>query len=488
MRQVGRNMTGLNRRGSAAWVAITVSVSVLVTSAAMSEPAVGIAGVAVVGALIAFALAPRGTAVVFVLLAAFAGSLAQITQVQVLDYLDEVAIIGLVACGIFAVARYGWRFRWPPGMSWLFAFLLIATWSAFVHGVSPELVLQGLFLAGRGMLVYWAVSQFRLSRADVRLVIRLLGAVAGVVLVTAVINFLVPSMWNSLFHRSVSYRGSIPSLIGPLTHPLAFGTFSVTLGVVAAAYVLFRSRSRVPLIFFVGFVTTTVLTLRRSSIAALLLVTGYLAVRRNSAWWVVIALGSTVAGLMLVDELVGLFEWTWSAYDLAQNQAARTVLTVGSFDVANRYFPLGAGLSRFGSYLAGVNYSPLYVELGYTNVWGLSEQTGNATFLYDTMWPAIIGEGGWLGFAFFVAGMIVIWRRALRPTGDPEFGWLVYAGQGVFLATLIASSAVPVFYTTPFLVVFFAMMGLSFALQDIDEQAFFGAQISAHRAPRISAR
>ena len=39
--------------------------------------------------------------------------------------------------------------------------------------------------------------------------------------------------------------------------------------------------------------------------------------------------------------------------------------------VAAEHFPLGAGFARFGSYEAGVHYSPEYVKLGYTRVYGL---------------------------------------------------------------------------------------------------------------------
>lgn len=57
-------------------------------------------------------------------------------------------------------------------------------------------------------------------------------------------------------------------------------------------------------------------------------------------------------------------------------------------------FPVGYGFSLFGSTTAAINYSPVYSQLGWNDVW---EMRKGSPFLIDAFYPAVIGETGLIG-------------------------------------------------------------------------------------------
>ncbi|MBY6018276.1 hypothetical protein KUW04_10870 [Halomonas denitrificans] len=77
----------------------------------------------------------------------------------------------------------------------------------------------------------------------------------------------------------------------------------------------------------------------------------------------------------------------------------RSVLLITSVDIANENFPLGSGLSTFGSPSAKIFYSPLYIEYGFNEIYGLNEH--EPKFLNDNFWPTIIAQSGYLGFILY---------------------------------------------------------------------------------------
>lgn len=80
--------------------------------------------------------------------------------------------------------------------------------------------------------------------------------------------------------------------------------------------------------------------------------------------------------------------------------APRYLFFLHGAELANRFFPLGAGFSTFGSDQAARLYSPLYYEFGFSYLFGLNPEDGS--FLSDTFWPMAIGQFGWIAFALLV--------------------------------------------------------------------------------------
>jgi len=87
------------------------------------------------------------------------------------------------------------------------------------------------------------------------------------------------------------------------------------------------------------------------------------------------------------------------------NNSARMVLLVSSFNIANSYYPLGSGFATFGGQQAKINYSPLYYKYGLNNVYGLSEKNGD--FLNDDYIAMILAQTGYFGLLLY---FIIIYR------------------------------------------------------------------------------
>lgn len=84
---------------------------------------------------------------------------------------------------------------------------------------------------------------------------------------------------------------------------------------------------------------------------------------------------------------------------------SRPMLFKTAFNVANDYFPIGAGWGTFCSYVSYVNYSKIYY------LYGLSDHrelgVGTRLYLMDAYWPEVMAETGWLGFGVIVA--VYVW-------------------------------------------------------------------------------
>lgn len=96
-------------------------------------------------------------------------------------------------------------------------------------------------------------------------------------------------------------------------------------------------------------------------------------------------------------------------------ESARALLTQYGSLTTWLYFPLGSGFATFGSAVTGnaLDYSPLYYQYGFNNVWGLSPS--GTHFISDTFWPVLTAQLGMLGAVCYTASIIggiwLLYRR-----------------------------------------------------------------------------
>lgn len=121
-------------------------------------------------------------------------------------------------------------------------------------------------------------------------------------------------------------------------------------------------------------------------------------------------------------------------------KSARAVLYMYAPEVFKQYFPLGSGLASYATYFSAVYYSPLYDELGISDVWGISRNMYN--FVADTFFPSLaqIGMVGVFLYFWFWANRLlsVIWSHSMM---NYKMGWIV------ILYFFIDSVAAPGFVT-----------------------------------------
>lgn len=120
--------------------------------------------------------------------------------------------------------------------------------------------------------------------------------------------------------------------------------------------------------------------------------------------------------LTIVGILAILLGWNEISGYLLDDTQARSITYIYSFVTANRYFPLGSGFGTYGGYSAAYNYSNLYISYGFNNVWGLSQYnlTDGNCFLFDTYYPMIIAQFGYIGLVLFLLILILIFNKLFR--------------------------------------------------------------------------
>lgn len=110
---------------------------------------------------------------------------------------------------------------------------------------------------------------------------------------------------------------------------------------------------------------------------------------------------------------------------LSSETSARYVLYSKSFELAAKYFPIGAGFGTFGSKASLINYSPLYNELGFTKIFGFTELDSN--YLTDSFFAMIIGQFGILGLSLIGIIFVLFFRLLTRSKNYLEFKLVLFA-------------------------------------------------------------
>lgn len=114
---------------------------------------------------------------------------------------------------------------------------------------------------------------------------------------------------------------------------------------------------------------------------------------------------------------------------------ARTALTMKSFIVANDHFPFGSGFATFGTWISGVNYSPLYSTYGLDKIYGLKED--DFIFLGDVYWPAIIAQFGYFGVIATIYIIFLIYKNIGVNTSRYKY----FGKLGLLMYLLILSTS-----------------------------------------------
>ncbi|MCF6745953.1 hypothetical protein E9529_17055 [Blastococcus sp. KM273128] len=448
----------------------TLAVCVLavagLTAAAAYEPVLVLLGVLAVPVFVWGVTHPKRFIAVAVLVAIFGKTAAQVTGSSAVDLLDELAIASSLVVCVGPRLLSGQPLRSFPGLPWWALYGVLGVVSGLAAGVPLVVLGSGAALAGKGMLLAFAVAQLQWTGDDVR---RLAKGGVGVLLFIifcCLVNLAIPQTWQSTVGNidQLSFRSAIPSLIGPFVEPGTLGIMAALgfLGVVAWNTTM--GSTRFTWLLSAGMALVAILSFRRKTWLGMM----------GSFLWLTSRAGRSGVFAGAVTAVTGIVILFWSTLlnalqgivatyiDESEGTAARTLMTRDSFFVAQDYFPLGAGFGRFGSDTASEFYSPLYLERGYQNVWGLSERTGNAMFLTDTMWPAVLGETGFLGMLAFLIALVAVFRRLRRLSrdADPVARFLGLTGIAWIFQYLLESTGNPVFVSPPSYIPLFLLIGL----------------------------
>jgi hypothetical protein len=324
----------------------------------------------------------------------------------------------------------------------------------------------------KGPIIALAFAQLNWNREDIKKIIHLFGWLTVCVLTLGLINLAVPGLWVSVLANNgrVDYRYGIPSLIGPFTHPVGFGQFTALAFIAIFSYRALINKSRASMILLTLVGVANVLSVRRKSTAGMLggALGSRLSVRIGRLGFIFSTLITAPLILMLsYNPLTLVVRDLYNQYFNGSDEVARIVMYEGAAQIAVRDFPFGAGLGRFGSYLAGVRYSPEYVNLGFPTIYGLG--TGkNALYLTDTFWPALVGESGVLGSLAYTFGLFGIASLGLKARRQKDkyvqLVSVILIGWSIEYA--IESIASPVYSAPPLFALYFGLAGIVASIHD----------------------
>lgn len=135
-------------------------------------------------------------------------------------------------------------------------------------------------------------------------------------------------------------------------------------------------------------------------------------------------------------------------------KTVRTVSYIASVDIANNNFPLGSGAGTFMSKSAvQLAYSPYYFWYNIAFLHG--GKPHETFFLYDTYWPKILAQGGWIAFIAFAIGFVVAIAQAFNRyarTPNLQNTFAALSLIFVFISSL-ATSMITLDYVAPILAV-----------------------------------
>ena len=438
---------------------------------------------------LAFLRRPADALLSFALLILFYDSLARHVGGS-FRQIDELALAPLALIAFARVATRGREWIWLPRDAAVAVVVVVGVVASLAAEVPIAIWVPGLLLTLKSIVFFYTVMWTRIRAWEVQGGFMIVVTVALTVLALSAVEFFGPAAFQETlglppYDRS---RGGVPVVKSLFSHPVLFAWFSAFVALLAYAQFTVTRRWRW---LAVGVLLSTgpFLAARRRAILALLAGLGAAfaeSLRRTRnprelvRMWSPVLLGLALVAAIFSSGLVGLVELTVERYlpDIGQpaptevpgpaepvegdeNPQARVALYQGSVEVARDYFPLGGGFGRYGSWMSRVEYSPLYVEYGLSDVHGL--RPSYPQFVTDTFWPQILGELGIFGLLAYVGfvGSVVftLWREAGRAVTPFQRALCLGAGM-VFAQALVESLASAMFNSPPRMYLLYLPVGI----------------------------
>lgn len=135
-------------------------------------------------------------------------------------------------------------------------------------------------------------------------------------------------------------------------------------------------------------------------------------------------------GLFIIAIILVLIGLPQFEYYFVSNTGPRYLFFKNSFILANKYYLFGTGFSTFGSGAAAQYYSPLYYELGFDLIYGMSPDLN--LFLNDTFWPSILGQFGYVGFILYFILLCLFSKKIFTENKSYLFMIILFLLNGWF--------------------------------------------------------
>lgn len=286
------------------------------------------------------------------------------------------------------------------------------------------------------LLSYYYIKTLRLTLQDCDKTIRLLAVFTRILIVIIAICYMlsilgfIPDMLDDPRYGIPSYRFTF-NVAGNYSK-----FFYFVIPILSADLFYFRQKRKWKYIVLGLFMWCTSLRSRAFAFAACYIIFAFRFFKMRKSGKRKLNLLNMIP-IILLAIIIG---WDQIIFYLINDTQARANLLRYSFVTAGKYFPLGSGFGTYGSDVAVTNYSKLYNEYGFLNIYGMGFIHTN--FLNDNYWPMIIGQFGIIGTIINIMMIYYLYKDSLSATKQNRYFYFATICMFFFLlASGIASKS-----------------------------------------------
>ena len=323
-------------------------------------------------------------------------------QISGFEYLVNVVFYLILIVIFFSSPRSNLYFS--KQYLYLFGILvLFCVANFFVVEVPALIYFQGAFFS---FLFAIHFMLFYNLKFDIRIFFSALKIIVSIITLIGVLAYweriFVPGSYQPYFLRGVYTVGKDPSFVSTL----------LNINIIFCLVLYHKSRKRKYLYVVVfSIVTISLLLFIKAFVVSIII--GFAYVRfflkgQISKLFINVTICVLIASLIFLGRpLLNEITYKFNMYfGEGNDKIPRNALYIASVQMAKDYFPFGCGQGTFGSYPVGKHYSQIYYDYDLDKVHGLGPNDAlgltDSHFIFDTYWPSILGEMGWIAFMIYI--------------------------------------------------------------------------------------
>lgn len=326
-------------------------------------------------------------------------------------YFDEIITIFCMMFIVYGIVCNRYTKQDVIALALVAAFLLFGLLGNLIFGYRTEafLILLDVIASVKGIAYYFGFKALRINSKQARRIINGAYYLFYIYITIAFVLSILSLMFDIGMREERGY--AIPAFkflyVGSGNASLPY---YVIMGCAAMKISLQKGLKRIDYLYVLFGLTSWALTLTSRAIgfAVLYIVLAFFVIyisgkrRFRIRLWQCVCLGVIMC-------LIG---WSQFSKYFFNDKTARYNLIYYGFVTLKECFPIGAGFGAYGSAVAAEHYSPLYVQYGFNQIFGLSKD--NPMFSSDGLLGGLFGQFGVLGTICFVAIFVIIFTSLYK--------------------------------------------------------------------------
>lgn len=324
-------------------------------------------------------------------------------------------------------------------------------------GVKPALL--GLFNTLKPILVFWCFAQYDFEWVDFSRLMKRFCFFFPIIALSYIADFFTPEFRRFLGYGIGESRGGFRSL-GGLFVKQTNGTLWLLVYFIYYRYYAstkHKWKSWLSVMFILA-------SIKVKDILGVLIGVSLTVAKKLKASYFLVIVPLVMLLFFLYSMLLPQHYAEYFEGDSKNTKIARVALNQTSLLIGKDYFPLGVGFGQFGSPTSSDCESKVYHLYGIDRVWGLTGDKNDVNFMYDTFWPMILGETGFLGMLMYILILYFAFSPFLKRFCISTNDKLVLFPSLLFVIFLVESMGKPVFSGPPHSFVLWGIAGIFYSL------------------------